>query len=39
VAKVMADAEQAWRASLSGTTIADLAASFDTTGMRRVLSG
>ena len=30
VAKVMADAEQAWRTSLSGTTIADLAASFDT---------
>lgn len=39
VAKVMADAERAWRTSLSTTSIADLAASFDTSGMRRVLSG
>jgi Rrf2 family protein len=37
VARVMADAERAWRTTLAGTTIADLAASFDTTGMRRVL--
>jgi Rrf2 family protein len=37
IAKVMADAEQAWRTSLGATTIADLAASFDTSGMRAVL--
>ncbi len=30
IARVMADAERAWRRSLSGTSIADLAAGFDT---------
>ncbi|MEV5001620.1 RrF2 family transcriptional regulator [Nocardioides sp. LML1-1-1.1] len=30
VARVMADAERAWRRSLAGTSIADLAAGFDT---------
>ena len=38
IAKVMADAEKAWRASLSGTTIADLAATFDTRPLKRVLT-
>ena len=37
IAKVMADAERAWRESLSGTTIADLAASFDTSSVKQVL--
>ncbi len=37
IAKVMADAERAWRESLSRTTIADLAASFDTSSVRQVL--
>lgn len=39
IAKVMADAEQAWRTSLAATTIADLASSFDSSGMRAVLRG
>ena len=39
VAKVMADAERAWRTSLSATSIADLAGSFDTTGVRQALNG
>ncbi|MEZ0577280.1 Rrf2 family transcriptional regulator [Nocardioides sp. MH1] len=38
ISVVMARAEQAWRASLDATTIADLAASFDTSGIRSVLS-
>ena len=37
IAKVMADAERAWRDSLSGTTIADLAGSFDTSSVKQVL--
>ena len=37
IAKVMAAAENAWRDSLSRTTIADLAASFDTTRLQQVL--
>ncbi|KQZ70605.1 MULTISPECIES: RrF2 family transcriptional regulator [unclassified Nocardioides] len=37
IAKVMADAERAWRDSLAGTTIADLAASLDTSRLDEVL--
>lgn len=37
IAKVMADAERAWRATLGQVSIADLADSFDTTGMREIL--
>jgi DNA-binding IscR family transcriptional regulator len=37
IAKVMADAERAWQASLSATTIADLAATVDTDAVRAVL--
>lgn len=37
VARVMRDAEKAWRASLSGVTIADLAATLDTTVLRQTL--
>lgn len=37
VAKAMATAERAWRTSLSGTTIADLAATIDTSGLQQVL--
>ena len=37
VARVMAAAEQAWRRSLAGTSVADLASSFDTTAMREQL--
>ena len=37
IAKVMADAERAWRESLAGTTIADLAASFDTSSVKQAL--
>jgi Rrf2 family protein len=37
IAKVMATAEGAWRASLAKTTIADLAGSFDTSGLRSLL--
>lgn len=39
IAKVMADAERAWRASLAATTIADLAATVDTDTVRAVLEG
>ena len=38
IAKVMATAERAWRDSLAGTTIADLAATLDTSRLARVLS-
>jgi len=38
IAKVMADAERAWRLSLSNVTIADIAATLDTTGLKRVLA-
>jgi DNA-binding IscR family transcriptional regulator len=38
IAKVMANAEDAWRTSLAGVTIADLAASFDIRPMMRVLA-
>jgi len=38
IAKVMAGAEDAWRTSLAGVTIADLAASFDIRPMKRVLA-
>jgi Rrf2 family protein len=34
IARVMGDAERAWRSSLSGTTIADLAATSDMSGLR-----
>ena len=37
ISKVMADAERAWRLSLSSTTIADLAATFDHSGLRQAL--
>lgn len=37
VARVMAAAEQAWRRSLAGTSVADLAATFDTTQVRALL--
>jgi len=37
IAKVMADAEEAWRTSLSATTIAELAATVDTDTVRAVL--
>ncbi|EGD43768.1 Rrf2 family protein [Nocardioidaceae bacterium Broad-1] len=37
IAKVMADAEEAWRASLAGVTIGDLSDRFDTGPMRDVL--
>ena len=39
IARVMADAEAAWRASLADTTIADLAASIDTSGLPALLQG
>jgi len=39
VAKVMADAERAWRSSLSGVTIADLAATIDPTELIHILAG
>ena len=38
IAKVMADAEKAWRASLSGVTIADLAATLDLPALRKILT-
>ncbi|UOT01172.1 Rrf2 family transcriptional regulator [Rhodococcus opacus] len=38
IAKVMAGAEQAWRASLSGVTIADLGATIDLAGLKRILA-
>jgi Rrf2 family protein len=38
IAKVMASAEEAWRTSLAAVTVADLAASFDTRPMKRVLA-
>jgi Rrf2 family protein len=38
IARVMADAERAWRRSLADTTIEQLAASIDTGGLRRVLA-
>ena len=38
IATVMADAEQAWRESLSGTTVADLSASVDTSRVKEVLT-
>jgi DNA-binding IscR family transcriptional regulator len=38
IAKVMATAEDAWRTSLADVTVADLAASFDTRPMRRILA-
>ncbi|MDV8004592.1 Rrf2 family transcriptional regulator [Rhodococcus sp. IEGM 1318] len=38
IAKVMADAEKAWRASLSGVTIADLAATLDLPDLRKILT-
>jgi hypothetical protein len=34
----MADAEKAWRASLSGVTIADLAATLDLPALRKILT-
>jgi len=37
VAKVMADAESAWRQSLSSVTIADLAATLDLSRLKQVL--
>lgn len=37
IARVMAAAEQAWRRSLAGTSVADLASSFDTSAMRERL--
>ena len=37
IARVMAQADRAWRASLAGTTIADLASSFDTSGLPAIL--
>ena len=37
IATVMADAERAWRTSLSGTSIADLVARFDTSRLRSIL--
>lgn len=38
VAKVMADADRAWRSSLSGVTVADLATTFDTSGLSALLA-
>ncbi|WP_248949946.1 RrF2 family transcriptional regulator [Rhodococcus opacus] len=38
IAKVMAGAEQAWRASLSGVTIADLGATIDLAGLKHILA-
>jgi len=38
IARVMADAERAWRRSLAKTTIAQLAASLDTSGLRQILA-
>jgi Rrf2 family protein len=38
IAKVMAGAEEAWRTSLAGVTIADLAASFDIRPVKRALA-
>jgi Rrf2 family protein len=38
VARVMRDAELAWRASLSGVSVADLAATVDTTRLRQTLT-
>lgn len=38
IANVMADAEKAWRASLSGVTIADLAATLDLPALRKILT-
>ncbi|MYR08280.1 Rrf2 family transcriptional regulator [Gordonia sp. SID5947] len=38
IAKVMAAAEQAWRASLSGVTIADLAATLDINQLKNILA-
>jgi Rrf2 family protein len=38
IAKVMAEAEIAWRTSLAGTTIAELAATVDTDTVRAVLA-
>jgi Rrf2 family protein len=39
IAKVMAQAEQAWRATLSAVTIADLAATLDLDTLKRILAG
>jgi Rrf2 family protein len=39
IAKVMAQAEQAWRATLSAVTIADLAATLDLDTLKRMLAG
>nr|EJJ02013.1 rrf2 family protein family protein [Rhodococcus sp. JVH1] len=38
IAKVMAGAEQAWRASLSSVTIADLGATIDLTVLKHILA-
>lgn len=38
IAIVMAGAEQAWRASLSGVTIADLGATIDLAGLKHILA-
>lgn len=38
IAKVMADAERAWRDTLSGVTIADLAATLDVTVLKATLA-
>ncbi|NDZ97391.1 Rrf2 family transcriptional regulator [Streptomyces sp. SID6673] len=38
IAKVMAAAEQAWRASLAGVTIADLAATLDINQLKNILA-
>ncbi|MFC9839122.1 RrF2 family transcriptional regulator [Rhodococcus sp. NPDC127530] len=38
IARVMADAETAWRASLSGVTIADLGATIDLAVLRHILA-
>jgi Rrf2 family protein len=39
IAKVMAEAEQAWRATLSAVTVADLAATLDLDTLKRMLAG
>ncbi|GAA1545661.1 RrF2 family transcriptional regulator [Nocardioides humi] len=38
IARVMADAERAWRRSLAETTIAQLAGTLDTSGLRQILA-
>lgn len=38
IARVMADADRAWRRSLASTSIADLAATLDTSGLQAALT-